>query len=81
MKDNPMSNDLVTAEKSNLPAAYDSNCEELAAEAANDLGTLLKFAKGVWTLGEDKAPAGAEFMRRPRSRGDWLGALRQSAGC
>jgi hypothetical protein len=67
MKDNPMSNDLVTAEKSNLPAASDSNCEELAAEAANDLGTLLKFAKGVWSLGEDKAPAGAEFIAAPEA--------------
>jgi hypothetical protein len=67
MKDNPMSNDLVTAEKSNLPAASDSNCEELAAEAANDLGTLLKFTKGVWSLGEDKAPAGAEFIAAPEA--------------
>jgi hypothetical protein len=67
MKDNLMSNDLVTTEKSNLPAQYDSNTEELAAEAANDLGTLLKFAKGVWTLGEDKAPAGAEFIAAPEA--------------
>jgi hypothetical protein len=67
MKDNPMSNDLVTTEKSNLPAHYDSNTEELAAEAANDLGTLLKFAKGVWTLGDDKAPAGAEFTACPEA--------------
>jgi hypothetical protein len=62
-----MANELITAERSNLPAQYDSNVEELAAEAANDLGTLLKFAKGVWTLGEDKAPAGAEFVACPEA--------------
>jgi hypothetical protein len=62
----PMSNELVKSEK-NLPAQYDSNVEELAAEAANDLGTLLKFAKGIWSLGDDKAPVGAEFIACPEA--------------
>jgi hypothetical protein len=61
-----MANELITSE-TNLPAAYDSNGEELAAEAANDLGTLLKFAKGTWTLGTDKAPADAEFVACPEA--------------
>jgi hypothetical protein len=61
-----MSNELVKSDK-NLPAQFESNTEELAAEAANDLGTLLKFAKGVWTLGEDKAPAGVEFVACPEA--------------
>jgi hypothetical protein len=37
------------------------------AEAANDLGTLLKFAKGIWTLGDHKAPADAEFIACPEA--------------
>ena len=64
-----MSNEVmtITNEKSNLPAQYDSNVEELAAEAANDLGTILKFAKGIWTLGENLAQAGAEFIACPEA--------------
>jgi hypothetical protein len=62
----PMSNELVKSEK-NLPTQYESNVEELAAEAANDLGTLLKFAKGIWSLGDDKAPVGAEFVACPEA--------------
>jgi hypothetical protein len=62
-----MPNDIITREKTNLPAQYDDNVAQLAAEAANDLGTLLKFTKndkGVWAwmLGDGEAPAGAEFV-------------------
>jgi hypothetical protein len=62
-----MSNELITSENTNLPVQYDSNVEELAAEAANDLGTLLKFAKGVWTLGEKLASPDAEFITAPEA--------------
>jgi hypothetical protein len=61
-----MSNGIVISEKTNLPTQYDDNVAQLAAEAANDLGTLLKFTKddrGVWSwmLGDEKAPVGVEF--------------------
>jgi hypothetical protein len=62
-----MSNEMITTEKAYLPAQYESAVEQLAAEAANDLGTLLKFTKDdrggwSWMLGDDKAPVGAEFI-------------------
>jgi hypothetical protein len=58
--------ELITSENVGLPThQYDSNTEELAAEATNDLGTLLKFTKGIWTLGEILAQPGAEFVAAP----------------
>jgi hypothetical protein len=67
MKANQMANELIASEKTNLSTRYDNNTEALAAEAANDLGTLLKFAKGTWSLGDDKARAGAEFIACPEA--------------
>jgi hypothetical protein len=60
-----MSNDLVPSEKTSVPAHFDSVVEELAASASNDIGTRLKFTKGLWTLGEHPAPEGAEFVTCP----------------
>jgi hypothetical protein len=46
-----MQNSLTTTSE-NLPAQYEDPVEQLAAEARNDFGTLLKFAKGEWFIGD-----------------------------
>jgi hypothetical protein len=46
-----MQNSLTTNSE-NLPAQYEDPIEQLAAEARNDFGTLLKFAKGEWFIGD-----------------------------
>jgi hypothetical protein len=61
-----MRNDVVTTEGNKL-VQYESAVEELAAQAANDLGTLLKFTKdekGAWSwlLGDNKVPEGTELV-------------------
>jgi hypothetical protein len=52
----------MTNETQNLPTTYIDPLEELAAEARNDLGTMLKFVKGRWMIGDDEVPAGTEFV-------------------
>jgi hypothetical protein len=52
----------MNSETQNLPTMYIDPLEELAAEARNDLGAMLKFVKGKWTIGDDEVPAGTEFI-------------------
>jgi hypothetical protein len=47
----------------NLPStSYVDPLDELAAEARNDLGAMLKFVKGEWKIGDTTVPAGTEYV-------------------
>jgi hypothetical protein len=52
----------MTSENQNLPTTYVDPVEELAAEARNDLGSMLKFIKGKWTIGDDEVPASTKLI-------------------
>jgi hypothetical protein len=52
----------MTSETQNLPTAYVDPVEELAAEARNNIENALKFVKGEWTINDEKAPDGVEFV-------------------
>jgi hypothetical protein len=49
--------------KNNPPATYEPNpWLDAAAEAAGELGKILKFAKGKYFCGEAEVPLGSEFV-------------------
>lgn len=52
----------MTSETQNLPTAYVDPVEELAAEARNNIENTLKFVKGEWTINDEKALDGVEFV-------------------
>jgi hypothetical protein len=56
-----MQNSLATTSE-NLPAQYEDPIEQLAAEARNDFGTLLKFNKGERYVGDSAVLTSPEYI-------------------
>ena len=52
-----------TEKQETLPATnYDNPWLEVAHEAGNDVGKMLKFVKGTWSCGDDEVAEGTEFV-------------------
>src|SRR6266536_2673452 len=52
----------VSVVRSAPPTTSDNPWIDAAAEAAGDLGKILKFNKGKWLVGDDVVPLGTEFI-------------------
>ena len=51
-----------TTESKAVAVPHDNPFLALAAEAGNELGTILKFVKGKWETGDDVVEEGTEFI-------------------
>ena len=57
-----MNEDPETKNLLSTTAPYYDPVEELANEARNELGAMLKFVKGKWKIGDDEVPMGTAYI-------------------